>query len=173
MKLGEGISNFAESARAFCDWAEGDASSAEIEVETARRHLARLYALALGLPVADSDEAEPTEISGEAWKAVFKRFGCLPINYYSVCFNPLAVPAEEPCIGDLADDLADIWRDLKRGLSLFDSGHIEAAIFEWRDNFNIHWGRHAASALYVLQCWTLESGGDDVQQCIPVDASRG
>jgi hypothetical protein len=50
----------------------------------------------------------------------------LPLNHYSTCFDPLIVPAEEPVVGSIPDDLADIWRDVKRGLALYEAGYVEA-----------------------------------------------
>ncbi|MES2299485.1 MAG: DUF5063 domain-containing protein [Pseudomonadota bacterium] len=153
--MDQSLARFAELARAYCHWAEGMPASAQEDAKLARLHLARLYAQALELSEGECGD-DPREISHEAWRCVFERFGALPVNYYGTCFSPSIIPAESS-IGDLADDLADIWRDLKEGLSLFDAGHVDAAQFEWRLHFNIHWGRHAASALYVLQCWAGES----------------
>ncbi len=56
-------------------------------------------------------------------------------------------------VGDLADDLADVWSDLKSGLRYYEKGRIEDAAHEWRANFDIHWGEHAADAIAVLQEW--------------------
>lgn len=149
---------FADLAREYCTWAEtAPPASPAQEAATARRLLSRLYACVLDLPVVEAGALDAPGVSLEAWKSVFKRFGALPVNYYSECFNPTAVPPEAPCVGDVADDLADIWRDLKGGLWLFDQGHVDAAVYEWNESFEIHWGRHAASALFVLHCWMLNA----------------
>jgi uncharacterized protein DUF5063 len=84
----------------------------------------------------------------------------MPFNYYSECFNPIAIPAELPVTADLADDLADIWRDLKRGLALYESGSAEAAAWEWGFHFNAHWGHHTCGALYALQTWFSQNNCD-------------
>lgn len=159
----DAIIRFAHAAREFCLWAEGTPAAGEIEMLIARRHLANLFALALDLPNIACDVNEPAKISHEAWTSIFKRFRVLPVNYYGHCFDPLQVPADEPTIGDLADDLADTWRDLKGGLDLYDAGEVNAAAYAWREGFTIHWGRHAAGALYTLQCWAQEFG-DNVSQ---------
>jgi hypothetical protein len=145
---------FAELARDYCQWAEGPVASPEIEAKTASRHLARLCSAALDLPATVDWSLAPEGVSQDQWRVVFTRFGALPVNYYSVCFDPTKVPSEEPVVGDLADDLADIWRDLKGGLMLQEAGNPDAAATHWHQTFSVHWGRHAASALYVLQCWT-------------------
>lgn len=116
----------------------------------------RLYTQAHLLPDVDED-GEAAEISDDEWTKVFKRFRALPFNYYGEVFNPLIVPAEEPVVADLADDLADIWRDLKPGLQLFEAGHHSAAAWHWRFLFKIHWGHHAIGALYALHYWFAEN----------------
>jgi hypothetical protein len=150
---------FAILARSYCEWAEGVPENPKQEALCALSLLTELCSCALTLPETFED-GEAENISGEDYALVFKRFGALPFNYYANCFDPLALPAEEPVVGDLADDLADIWRDLRAGLSLFDSGYKVAAARNWRFAFRIHWGRHAAAALYPLHCWLAEHDGD-------------
>lgn len=153
------IERFADTVRRFCRWAEGEPQDPISDAQTARRLLAELYLQVIDLPEASSD-ADAPEIAQEQYQSVFKRFGALPFNYYSECFNPLAIPAEQPDIADLADDLADIWRDLKRGLALYEEGAIEAAVWEWSFNFSAHWGHHACGALYALQTWFSQNNCD-------------
>ena len=145
---------FADSARSFCEWAEGSPGSPKEEALAARRYLASLYGLALNLPESAFGEEDPAGLSDDKWQTVFSRFSALPFTYYSSFFDPSTAVTEEASLGDLADDLADIWRDLKDGLTLFDAGHTGAATFTWRFGFNSHWGRHASSALYALHCWS-------------------
>jgi hypothetical protein len=65
--------------------------------------------------------------------------------------------------GTLADDLADIYRDLKKGLELKSrSEPPETIIWGWRVLFYSHWGTHAIEALHVIHSrleqtflWTL------------------
>jgi len=153
------IEQFADIVRRFCRWAENEPQDPTSEARTARRLLAELYLQAIDLPKAPSD-ADPPEIAQEQYQSVFRRFGALPFNYYSECFNPIAIPAELPVTADLADDLADIWRDLKRGLALYESGSAEAAAWEWGFHFNAHWGHHTCGALYALQTWFSQNNCD-------------
>jgi hypothetical protein len=150
---GDATAHFAKAAREYCLWAEDEPGAGETDMLIARRHLAFLIPLALDLPNTACGVIDPGQISPEAWRSIFKRFGELPVNYYSNCFDPLHASTAEPSLGDLADDLADIWRELKAGLDLFDAGNVKAAAFAWRAGFIIHWGRHATSALSVLQYW--------------------
>jgi hypothetical protein len=142
---------FAAAAEAFCSWAEGPPRSETPEALTARRHLARLYACALELP--QSGVASDADVPDAATRnAIYRRFAALPINYYSEV-DPLIVPSSDNLTGDVADDLADIWSDLKVGLMLHQAGNEKEAGHEWRWRFDVHWGQHAVSALHALHSW--------------------
>ena len=55
--------------------------------------------------------------------------------------------------GSLADDLTDIYCELKHGLSLLDD-EPTAALDGWRRGFRVHWGQHLVDAerhLYELR----------------------
>jgi hypothetical protein len=142
---------FAAAATQFCDWAEGSPGDEASEAATARVLLARLFVSALALRDIRA-ELDPDGPTDSEWQEMFRRFGALPFNYYST-LDPHVVPGEQFFVGDLADDLADIWRDLKRGLVPYRAGDVAGAEATWRERFNIHWGRHAAEALWALQCW--------------------
>ena len=59
---------------------------------------------------------------------------------------------QEPCGGNLTEDLDDITKDLRQGLILYERGEVKRAIDCWRSNFFVHWGKfHASQALYVMQ----------------------
>jgi hypothetical protein len=162
MTIDEATTRFASAAREYCLWAEG--APGETHMLLARRHLATLIAFALDLPDSAHDANDPGTIPSDAWRAIFQRFGELPVNYYNNCVDPLHACGAESALGDLADDLADIWRDLKGGLLLFDAGHATAAAFAWRESFNTHWGLHASSALYIVQCWVQANGAGNAEQ---------
>ena len=69
-------------------------------------------------------------------------------NLYWVMYDPYC--DEAPVCGSLDDDFLDTYRDLTRGLRLYDAGHVEAAGWEWRHSFDWHWGQHAVGALRAL-----------------------
>jgi len=143
---------FAQSAVAFCTWATSKPANVATEAAHATRLLASLYARALDLretPLGAFGEEQPTK---DEWTQVFRRGAALPFDYYS-CADPSEVPTDVVMIGDLADDVADIWADLTAGLRLYGDGRIDEAETEWKVRFDSHWGRHAADALAALQAW--------------------
>ena len=154
------LHGFAQLARELVRWARAEPADAAHEATTALSLVSRLYAAALTLELVevDGESAEPTRIDHAGWQAAYRRFGALPIGYYSVVFHPLLVPAEEPMTGDLADDLADIYRDLLDGLELYDRGFLSDAQWQWAFGFRAHWGKHAVSALAALHEWATTSG---------------
>lgn len=143
---------FTRSARQFCLWVES--SPTETDARKALGLLAALHISALELKQGDCGESiESTRISNEQWKAIFARFNSLPFNYYNEFFSPANYDEKEPVVGDLADDLADIYRDLKENLDLYDAGHQAEALWEWKQSFRIHWGRHAVAAIHALHAY--------------------
>jgi hypothetical protein len=61
--------------------------------------------------------------------------------------------------GSLANDIADIYRDLKNGLRLAGSKDVppEDIVFEWRLTFQINWGRHAMCSLRTIHSLLTEN----------------
>lgn len=160
----EGLRAFAHEVRAYCQWCERPEPN-ETEYAAARaalRFVGMLQQLALPLdfpedpPVIDADRPSQDE-----WQAVCRRFKSMPFSYYNGFFDPhenVGVTSEAG-VDDLLDDLADIWRDLRHGLDLWDAGEEAAAQWEWVFGYRSHWGRHAAGAQYALHCWMADYGG--------------
>ena len=147
---------FAAEARRYCTLIESDAASNSwMFAEACLRHVLRLYEQALLLP-----EIEPSTtdllagIDQETWEAVRTRTGQkLARDCYWEIFEPFEQEKPEPVVGSISDDLADIWRDLKRGLMEIDKGRpasISDAVWDWRCSFETHWGHHAAEAIFAL-----------------------
>ena len=80
------------------------------------------------------------------------RFSGLPFSTTTTWSHPTRVPAEAAIPGDLADDLLDVYLDLKEGVATFDAGYPRHAVWLWRFGFEVHWGHHATSALRALHC---------------------
>ena len=75
-------------------------------------------------------------------------------NIYYLVFDPYKVDPDEPITATLSDDLADIYGDLKKGLSLIDradSRDRHDAVWTWKFHFLVQTGHHCVSALRALQ----------------------
>ena len=138
---------FAEVVREFCEWCVG-ARQTDFE---AASWLCRLYAAALVLPQVgpENEEGLPEIPSSELSRA---EVGLVSFNgrYYWEVFDPDPSLSEKPCIGDLGDDLLDIYKDVRQGLLVFDRGDYIDAMWHWSFLHRVHWGRHAAAALLAL-----------------------
>ncbi len=108
-------------------------------------------------PVEFSEDIpEQFRIHHDQWKAIYDRVSrALPQTWYLTYFDLTESldPEQKPGIGDLADDLADIYRDLKPGLRAIanqDDTVMGAVVFEWQFSFRSHWGDHAVNAMKLL-----------------------
>jgi hypothetical protein len=154
MSESEPITDFVEHARRFVSWCRTEhegKSKAQFKAE-ALQSLAAIYNSALYLPQVEFKAAPDTPAATEIeCQIVAQNLLALPFQYYWDLCEP-ALPGEipEPSCGDLVDDFQDTYKDLSSGLWLFDAGHVEAAIYSWREMFRLHWGPHVVSALHAL-----------------------
>ena len=158
---------FAEQARTFCRWATGE-DGAPMTIPAAVRSVSSLYAAALELPPpftkgmsGEVADVEPTEGS---LALVIARASKLPVQIYWEIFDPITDAPEEPVAGSLVDDLGDIYRDVARGLVLFESGEHAEALWQWGFNFRIHWGGHATGALRAMHAYLTKEAPDGLSQ---------
>ena len=148
------IERFAEIVRRYCAWAESASVDDNADMQTAQKLLAELHFAVLDLPDDEfEDDVELEDITTEQWQTVRDRFANLQIEGYWTVFDPTKDQENDTVFSLLSDDLTDIYRDIKYGLLLFDAGHISEAIWEWKFNFKIHWGRHLLDAQKVIYCW--------------------
>jgi len=151
---------FAEEARRFVEWADGAIGDPQLHAADALRRVLALYTAALQLPQPWSQgvKGATPEVPhlAERLARVQQRAASLPLQYYSEIFSPLVLAPEAPVVGDLADDLADIYRDVATGLHLLDTGRVDDALWQWGFNFQIHWGQHASSAIRALHCYLAQ-----------------
>lgn len=86
----------------------------------------------------------------------------IPFQYYSEVSNALGVPSDEPVVGDIVDDLTDVYSHIACGLGLYERGQIEAAMNYWSFWFRHHWGDHVTSAVRALYCHVASQRSDTV-----------
>jgi len=101
---------------------------------------------------------EKAQMSHEEW---WQLYSALKVklgdwDHYWMVFDP--TKDSEAIHGSLADDIADIYSDLKEGLILAATNayRLRDIIFEWRLGFDTHWGQHAVDALGVLHARSAE-----------------
>lgn len=146
------VIDFAGLVRGFCTWCEGESLGPSPERQAAA-WLCRLYAAALALPQVGGDYSEEfPEPSAMAEANAKRNLSPFMGHYYRECFDPDPLLDDEPCMGDIGDDLTDTYDDLRRGLAHFDKGQVAEALWHWSFMHQIHWGRHAVGAIFGLHC---------------------
>ncbi len=143
---------FETLARDFCSEVE----DGPVDPRALLRRLVGLVAGALEMPVAeptDHEYEDPRDLAA-ATRAVSVNLTALlgESDLYWEVFDPRDL--SDPVAGSLLDDLADIYRDLRRGLHILSTGSPDDAMWEWRFSFDTHWGNHATDAIRVLHRWT-------------------
>jgi hypothetical protein len=119
--------------------------------------LPELIGQAIHLPDVElSDEEDPNRVDSrgfhEQWKELFdllqEKLG--DADLYWQLLDPTM--DSKTGAGLLADDLADIYGNLKEGLVLLEGpeGSPREAIWHWRLLFYSHWGQHAIDALRII-----------------------
>jgi hypothetical protein len=136
------IEAFVAAARRFVRFVEdSEALSREAFVRDAQSSMLDLYTTAMLLdPGQPTDDPEPpSSMTTDEWWNLFQRL------------QRQLEPLDSVVDGSLSDDIADVYRDLRNGFLSYDSGDVDEAVWSWRTEFESHWGRHAAHAIYVLQ----------------------
>jgi|SRR5688572_1874125 len=154
---------FVEAARQFCILIEQPPGETRGWVRSLHSALAELYAAAIGLIGIESpDLADRTlsafQVTHDEWRAIYHRLSVQLGHdaWYWMYFEPMKTQVEKaaPIGGNLADDLADVYRDVVPGLRAWDTHDdslLDEIAFQWmRGGFEIHWGAHAVDALGIL-----------------------
>ena len=82
---------------------------------------------------------------------MYHSLAVLPIDYYWTVEPDIETYEAQRGVGSLADDLTDIYLDLKDGLNGLLAGQSERdVVFDWRLTSWIHSGFHAVDAMVVI-----------------------
>jgi hypothetical protein len=161
---------FSAIAERFCSRIEDHSSVGKADLlAELYRILPKLIDEAASLPIVPLSDSEDDEtefsspagsnqlkvrMNGEDWSQLYRslqeKIG--DWDKYWMVFNPTA--DKVAITGSVADDLADIYRDLKEGVIRLQSDSSQAgyAIWSWRLSYYSHWGQHALNALYTIHC---------------------
>lgn len=151
------LDRFAHEAARFVAWARSDIAGGPAGVREALERILALYMAGLALPnerhLDVSDVPAESDVSSEERERVLAACARLPVQYYGAIVDALELPPEESSVGDVADDIADIYVDVARGLAEYEAGRRAEAHWQWAFHFRIHWGAHATSAASALHAW--------------------
>ena len=152
------LDRFYAAARSFMTCVDSASTLASDAFLIQTSHcLAELYGAALDVPVVEPesehlvDARRPAEERLKEWNERYvslkEKLGAS--DAYWVVFD--STKQEEPVQGSLADDITDIYLDLKQDLLLRDKGLARAdLIFQMYLSFREHWAKHAIHALNTI-----------------------
>lgn len=148
--------SFLNTAREFCRAIEkAHWDNAEAFIEVVHKILVRLYSYGLDIPLVDFTKcyADTLELEEDVLKTALKNIQAnTPFQYYWTVLNPLELDMPSTATGDLIDDLFDIYKDVKLGITYFDEveGYQEWAFWKFKMTFSNHWSDHCVSAVQVI-----------------------
>jgi hypothetical protein len=140
-------------AQEYCSTVESiDSLTRDDALTRLYRLLPLLIANAITLPKADAThQSEQRHLSNDEWTALYRRlqnfFGEWDLYHKNV--DPTR---EDPVVCSLADDLADVYRDIQPFLGVVEENEsaLRDALFNVRLLFYSHWGEQAIAALQVI-----------------------
>jgi hypothetical protein len=140
----EEVEKFLGSAISYCELVENYKSNNENnKLNQLLISVSSLYAEAMSLPEVEPKNDEVSDLNFDLPDVNLEKY-----EKYWVVFEPYTL--EEPIRESLTDDIIDIYKDIKEGALLYQRGEQLEAIWHWKYNFEIHWGRHALNAMRAL-----------------------
>lgn len=150
----ETLSDMVDVAGDYCRLIDAVQSRTEGWLEALFQLMPRLHAAVTALnaydagdtPLCETDLDDRFELYSRLRKVLGER------DSYWLEFD--AAPDGVHMSGSLADDLTDIYFDLRHGLELLDEVWPQRAAQAWRSSYRMHWGQHLVDAerhLYALK----------------------
>lgn len=152
--LTETLAEMVGVAERYCKLIEGLADESDHWLESLYNLMPRLHSAVTLLNAYDTGDMQISSVDlderFELYSELRKRLG--ERDSYWLEFD--ATPEELHMSGSLADDLTDIYFDLKQGLELMAQAWPHRAAQAWQSSYRLHWGQHLVDAerhLYALR----------------------
>jgi hypothetical protein len=152
------VIEFVAVANEFCKYMDNaDEISGDEMLRIMQRILPLLYLKASLLPSVEPyfDDGNEKFVTEEMWFGIHdtleKNFGTA--NEYLEVFDEKINETDRPVISSLAENMADIYQDLKDFLLLYQTGTQEVmndALWECRMNFENYWGQKLTNSLRAV-----------------------
>jgi hypothetical protein len=138
----------------FCQLVDDGGKATRDWLEQLFRLMPRLHSAVTALAALDSDDAPPCPVDLDERFERYSQLRRLLGERDSYWLEFDAAPEDVHMSGSLADDLTDIYFDLRHGLDLFDELWPQRAAQIWQSTYRVHWGQHLVDAerhLYALK----------------------
>ncbi len=152
--LTESLSEMVDVAEDFCRLIDRTLEVPGDSLEQLFRLMPRLHAAVTALNAYDTGDIPPCEVDLDERFELYSHLRRILGERDSYWLEFDAVPEEMHMSGSLADDLTDIYFDLRHGLSLLDDVLPQRAAQVWQSTYRMHWGQHLVDAerhLYALK----------------------
>jgi len=141
-------------AREYCDVIEAVGEQEQGWLKKVVKILPRLHAAISAILEMEKSGGKPVEANLEKRFSLFSKLHQL-LGDKDAYWMEYDLGNEECRSGSLADDLTDIYCELKQGLHMLENENADpdTVLLNWREGYKIHWGRHLLDAerhLYEL-----------------------
>lgn len=150
----ETLSEMVDVAGDYCRLIDAAPSRPANWLEALYLLMPRLHAAVTALNTYDTADFPPAETDLEARFELYSHLRKVLGERDSYWLEFDTAPEELHMSGSLADDLTDIYFDLRHGLDLLDEVWPQRAAQAWRSSYRVHWGQHLVDAerhLYALK----------------------
>ena len=147
------LSEMVTLAKVFCAQVEHPDESPAQWVQELAQLLPRLQAAVVALQTAEESQPLAACVDPDARFELFSRLARRlgDLDGYRLEYDDLHQDAL--VTGSLADDLTDIYFDLREGLNWVARADPDHAASVWRHSYRVHWGQHLVDAnrhLYAI-----------------------
>jgi len=145
--------DLAQVARNYCELIENSSSNSDEWIAKVAVLLPRLHAAVSSLGKNETSEEHVLVVDLDARFELFTHLRELLGTKDGYWMEYDVAEDGQSMSGSLADDLTDIYCELKHGLGVLD-GEPYTAVEQWRRGFHVHWGQHLVDAerhLYELR----------------------
>ena len=152
--LANALSEMVAVAEDFCQLIDSKLQLSDDSLDQLFTLMPRLHAAVTALNAYDTGEIPPNEVDLDERFEVYSRLRRMLGERDSYWLEFDAAPEAMHMSGSLADDLTDIYFDLRYGLELLDEVWPQRAAQAWQSTYRMHWGQHLVDAerhLYALK----------------------
>ncbi len=164
------VIEFVAVAREVCSFLEqAEGFAKPVFMDKTRKILPLLYYKAVMLPTTEAffEDGPERFVTEQEWQTIhdtiLNKLG--KHNDYPEVIDPLIRDTEDKVGGSIAENLADIYQDLKDFVMVYRMGTVELmndALWECMQHFDQEWGQKLLNSLRALH--NLLHGGEDLEE---------
>jgi len=158
------VLDFVEAAKGFCLLIETQQNDNPKEfLEILHKQLLTLYNTGIDLPdiFIENDVDFGIDVPKDQMQAIRKFISeRVPFSHYWTVLDPFEMDVAKTGMGDVTDDLGDIYLNLKRTLMKYDNESTAVkgnALWQFKFDFDNHWQEHCINAIQIIFHYLFEN----------------